>query len=163
MPREDVSGPSYPSFHFLKQRECLESFGQWARKHEEHWLDMVDTCLCVPVFWWVNLTVLSIKNQESDIRVRTWITREVVEKPPVTSDLFPSSIQRGWDLLLVLPYYFLPPFYPQSSKTSMVNFGQLVASSAAWLKQALLSEYGQNITQWSQALLCWRLGVNICC
>lgn len=87
---------------------------------------------------------LSVKNWESDVSKNLNNQRSGRE---ATSDLhlFRSYTQKGLSSSLSPPYYFLSPICPQSSKTSMVHFGQLVASSD--FKQALLSEYDQNITQ----------------
>ena len=57
--------------------------------------------------------------------------REAAEKPPVTSYLFHSSFYSEMvELLFQLRLTTSVSICPQSSKTSMVNFGQLVASSA---------------------------------
>ena len=55
---------------------------------------------------------------------------EVAEKPAVTSYLFCSSLQNPEILSKPCLTTSCLSICPQSSKTSMVNFGQLVASSA---------------------------------
>lgn len=64
--------------------------------------------------------------------------KEVVEKAPVTSYLFNSSIQKNWDPSKPCLTNTYLSSCSQSSKTSMANFGQLVASSALWFKASLI-------------------------
>lgn len=66
-----------------------------------------------------------------------------MEKPPVTSSLCCSSIQKAWDPLSALSYYFLSPICPQS-KISLVKFGWLVASSTLWLQASFIVRIRSN-------------------
>lgn len=77
---------------------------------------------------------LSIKIRESNIGIRTWMIKEAVGKRPGASYFFPSSIQKKKKRLrYTLSPALLIPFY-LSSKPSIINFGQLVASSILWFK-----------------------------
>lgn len=95
---------------------------------------------------------LSTKTMKSDIRVRNWMIREVPEKWPVTSYFFPISMEKGVRPSLS-PDLLLPvSICSRSSKTCMINFYQLVISSALWFKKYFIVSLRsiithQNITQ----------------
>lgn len=78
---------------------------------------------------------------------------EVAKKWPAISYLFHSYIQKDRDPLYVLPYYFLSiSIYSQSSKTSMVKFGQLVNYLHPLIQ---IKRYCQNATKMhTTPLLC---------
>lgn len=81
------------------------------------------------------------KNWEFDIGLITWMSSEAAEKQPVTSYIFLVPPFRKASTLSK-PCPLLPIICPQSSKTSKINFGQLVASAALWFKTDFIVSLG---------------------
>lgn len=93
--------------------------------------------MCLPNY------ILSLKNWESNIRIRTWMITEVVEKPSVTSYFFCSFLQKPGILSKPCLTSSCLSICPHSSKTSMVNWLALPSDS----KQTLRSKYHTTVLE----------------
>lgn len=101
-------------------------------------------CLVSDARWIVYLNMLSvIITQESNIWVKTWLTKEAVMKQPVT--LFSPFLIQKIFLSPSLPLPVSLCMYPGYSKTFMANSDQLITNYARLSKLIFINSLGVSV------------------